>query len=102
MVLGRIKTRDDRKEAHEVAIGSSDGQDGAIASPVHSGDLAAALHDLNLVGMDLRPVAQAEESDGASGSYGEFLQFLVDTDALNRVVADLRLEKLLARFSRLS
>ena len=61
-----------------------------------TGDLATALHDVNLVGVDLSPVCDVEETDCAGGSNTELLKISVDRDALNRVVANLDLEELLA------
>ena len=52
--------------------------------------------------MDLSPVYETEEADSTGSSDGKLLEFLVDTDALNRVVTNLRLEELLAGLSRLS
>ena len=64
---------------------------------MNSRDLAARLHDVNLVFVDLLPIDKREEADGARGSDCQLFQLSVDLETLNGVVADLDLEKLFAR-----
>ena len=102
MFVSRVEAWNDCKEAHEVTIGGSHGEDRAILSPMNLRDFATAFHNLNLISMDLGPISKAEEANSTSSGHSELFELLVHANALDGVAANLSLEQLLAWLSGLS